>query len=103
MARRLRQEAWRRHASIWGCGPPPAGRPATLPWRRVCSPLAVDEAEREALIQPMAARAGAAYMEQMVAAHGVTPAGGIRLWTIYIHTDVGGAPNQAPDGGALLR
>jgi len=67
------------------------------------APLAVDEAELEALIQPMVARAGAAYMEQMLAAHGVTPAGGIRLWTIYIHTDVGGALNQAPDGGALLR
>lgn len=62
----------------------------------------LDEADRDARLAAYAAEQARAYMRQIVAAHGLTPAQGVRLFAVYSRTFARGALDQALDGGALL-
>jgi hypothetical protein len=62
-----------------------------------------DEAARNERLAAYAAEPARAYMRQVVEAHKLTPAEGVRIFSIYLHTFIRGALDQALDGGALLR
>jgi hypothetical protein len=62
----------------------------------------LDEADRDARLTAYAAEQARAYMRRIVAAHGLTPAQGVRLFAVYSRTFARGALDQALDGGALL-
>lgn len=61
------------------------------------------EHARDERLAAYAAEQARAYMRQIVTAHGLTPAEGVALWRIYMHTFMRGALDQALDAGALLR
>lgn len=62
----------------------------------------VDEADRDERLAAYASERARVYMRQMVEAHSLTPAEGVRLFAVYQHTFVRGALDQALDGGALF-
>lgn len=63
----------------------------------------LDDAAQTERIETYAAEHARAYMRQIVAAHGLTPAEGARLFSVYMYAFGRGALDQALDGGALLR
>lgn len=63
----------------------------------------LDETERDERLSTFAASQGRVYMRNIVAAHGLTPAEGVRVFWVYLYAFTRGALDQALDGGALLR
>jgi hypothetical protein len=63
----------------------------------------LDETERDERLAAYAAAQGRIYMRNVVAAHGLTPAEGVRVFWVYLYAFTRGALDQALDGGALLR
>lgn len=61
-----------------------------------------DEAARDTRLAGFAAERARAYMREMVAAHDLTEAAGVRLFSVYWYAFRRGALDQALDGGALL-
>lgn len=62
-----------------------------------------DDAAQTERIETYAAELARAYMRQIVAANGLTPAEGARLFGVYMYAFNRGALDQALDSGALLR
>lgn len=62
-----------------------------------------DEETLKRRIAEYAAEPARAYMRRTVAERNLTPAQGVRLFGVYLHTFIRGALDQALDGGALLR
>jgi hypothetical protein len=66
--------------------------------------LMLDDLEDAALQERLAAYAAEqarTYMRRVVDERGLTPAEGVRLFGVYLHTFTRGALDQALDGGAL--
>lgn len=63
----------------------------------------LDDTVRDERLAGFAAAQARVYMRQMVAAHTLTQAEGVRLFGVYMHAFTRGALDQALDGGALLR
>ena len=63
----------------------------------------LDDATQTERIETYAAEPARAYMRQIVAANGLTPAEGARLFGVYMYAFGRGVLDQALDGGALLR
>lgn len=62
----------------------------------------LDEAARDERLVTYASEQARAYMRRMKDTHGLTPAEGVRLFAVYLHTFMRGALDQALDGGALF-
>lgn len=62
----------------------------------------LDEPARNERLAAYAAEQARGYMGQIVGAHGLTPAEGVGIWRVYLHTFMRGALDQALDAGALL-
>ena len=63
----------------------------------------LDETTQRERVETYAAELARNYMRHIVAAQGLTPAEGARLFGVYMYTFSRGALDQALDGGALLR
>jgi len=63
----------------------------------------LDDTAQTERLETYAAEPARAYMRQTVAANGLTPAEGARLFGVYMYAFSRGALDQALDGGALLR
>ena len=63
----------------------------------------LDEQDRNDRLAAYAAEQARAYMGEVVSAHDLTPAEGVRLWHVYMRAFMRGALDQALDAGALLQ
>lgn len=63
----------------------------------------LDETARDERLAAFAAERARAYMREMVTAHSLTEADGVRVFSVYMYAFIRGALDQALDGGALLR
>jgi hypothetical protein len=61
----------------------------------------LEEATQKERLAAYAAEQARAYMRRVVDECGLTPAEGVRLFGVYLHTFTRGALDQALDGGAL--
>lgn len=61
----------------------------------------IQESEYESAITAYAAPEARAYMDDRVESLRLTPAQGVRLWSIFIRTYMKGVLDEALDGGAL--
>ena len=62
----------------------------------------LSETARDERLAAYASEQARTYMREMVNTRGLTPAEGVRLFSVYMHTFIRGALDQALDGGALL-
>jgi len=62
----------------------------------------LDDAGHSERLTAYAAERAREYMRQIVAAHELPQAEGVRLFAVYLHTFMRGALDQALDAGALL-
>jgi hypothetical protein len=61
----------------------------------------LDDAALRERLAAYAAEQARTYMRRVVDESGLTPAEGVRLFSVYLHTFTRGALDQALDGGAL--